>query len=64
MVATFYEICNKTWRRSKATESLKSGIKNTSGAIKAGENYQPEELSNARNGFAHHDDEGENFDAD
>ena len=44
IVATFYDICNEIWRRSRASESLKSGIKNTSGGIKAGENDQPEEL--------------------
>ena len=32
------------------------------GGIKARENDQPEELSNARNGFGHNDNEGENFD--
>ena len=37
-------------------------IENTSGAIKAGENHQPEELSNTRNGFAHDDNEGKDFD--
>ena len=38
------------------------GIVNGSGAIKAGENHQPQELSNTRNGFAHDDNEGKNFD--
>ena len=41
---------------------LKSGIENISGGIKAGENDQPKELSNANNGFIHDDNEGENFD--
>ena len=62
IVASFYNICIKTWRRSQETESLKSGIENTSGVIKAGENHQPEELLTARSGFAHDDNEGENFD--
>ena len=38
------------------------GIENTPRAIKAGENHQPEELSNTRNGFAHDDNEGKDFD--
>ena len=29
---------------------------------KTGENVQPEELSNSRNGFGHDDNEGENVD--
>ena len=59
---TKWSWCNEIWRRSRATESLKSGIENTSGGIKAGENDQPEELSNARKGFGHDNNEGENFD--
>ena len=42
---------------------FKSGIENTSEGIKAGENDQLEELSNASNNFGDHDDnEGESFD--
>ena len=37
------------------------GIENTSGAIKAGENHQTEELSNARNDFAPDNNDGKNF---
>ena len=61
IVSTFYNICNEIWRRLRATESLKSGIENTWGGIKAGENNQPEELSNPPNGFGHDNNEGENF---
>ena len=39
-----------------------SRIENTSGGIKAGENDQPEELSNTSNGFGHDDNEGKNSD--
>ena len=40
----FYDICSEIWRRSRwAIELLKSGVENTSGGIKAGENNQPEE---------------------
>ena len=46
IVASFYDICSEIWRRVWATESLKSGIENTSGGIKAEENGQPKELSN------------------
>ena len=62
IVAAFQNICNKTWRRLRATESLKFGIENASGGIKARENDQPEEISNARNGSGHDDNKGENFD--
>ena len=62
IIATFYDICNEIWRSLQATESHKS--KNTSGGRKAGENDQPEELSNARNGFGYDDNEGENFDVE
>ena len=41
---------------------LKSGIDDTSGGIKTGENDQPKELLNANNGFIHDENEGENFD--
>ena len=41
---------------------LKSGIENTAGGIKVGENDQPKELSNTNDGFIHDDNEGENFD--
>ena len=41
---------------------LKSEIENTSGGIKVGESdEEPEELSNASNGFSYDDNEGENF---
>ena len=46
----------------RATESFKSGIENTSRGIKAGENDQPKEVSNARSGFGHDNNEGKNFD--
>ena len=61
IVASFYDIRSEIWRRSWPTESIKSGIENTSGGIKAGENYQPEELSNACNGFSHDSNDGESF---
>ena len=60
----FYNICNKIWRRSGATESLKSGKENTLGGIKAGENDQLEKLSNVRNIFGHDNNEGEHFDVE
>ena len=60
--SSFYDICNEIWRRLRATEPLKSGKENTWEGIKAGENDQPEELSNAHNVFGHDDNEGENFD--
>ena len=60
MVTAFF-VCNKIWRRSWATESLKSRIKKTSEGTKTGENDQPEALSHARNGFGYDSNEGENF---
>ena len=44
--------------RERAIEPLKSGIENTSGGLKAGENNQPEELWN---GFGYGNKEGESF---
>ena len=37
-------------------------MENTWGGIKAGKNDQPEQLSNAHEGFGHDDDESEKFD--
>ena len=62
IVATFYDFCSEIWRRSRATESLKSRTENTSGGMKIEENDQPEELSNVTNHFGHDDNEGEKFD--
>ena len=50
------------WKKQRATESLKSGTENTSGVIKTEKNDQLEKHSNARNGFDHDNNEGENFD--
>ena len=61
IVASFYDICSEIWRRSYATESIKSGKENTLGGIKAGEIYQPEELSNAHNGFSHDNNANESL---
>ena len=38
-----------------------TGKENTSGGIKVRENCQPEELSNARNGYSHGNNEGQSF---
>ena len=38
-----------------------TGKENTSGGIKVGENCQPEELSNARNGYSHGNNESQSF---
>ena len=67
IVATFYDINNEIWKGSRATESLKSGIENTWGGIKArgikaGENDQLEEFLNASNGLGHDNNEGDDFD--
>ena len=63
----FCNLLSKPYRLINITKipvafKLKSGIENISGGIKAGENDQPKELSNANNGFIHDDNEGENFD--
>ena len=49
IVAISYDVGSEIWAGgSRSNESLKSGMENTSGGIKAGENDHYEELSNAR----------------
>ena len=61
VVATFYDICNNIWRVSRITESgieEFSGKENSSEGIKAWENKQHKEFSNATNAFGHDINEG------